>query len=398
MMALQLLPVLQVIVILFTQGALTYPNPAVYGTKRYGRSAAHRVSYDPYDSYNLRGQPYPMSYYGFYPAYAQGYPDYYYPQDSYPLYYPRTSKYEVYQAVLPYYYKETPMNGRKLDYYNNYGDSGVDLQERLLQDIEREQRERSQPIGHEIRYENDYNNDDQNIEDINEAFVQNLVASQMYDDTSNVRNYYDPYSFDYDDALNLNSNDYLKWDDAPYDRPVSKEDEDVKELKDLTKQRKNKKHKQRQTKDNSDENIHWFQESNFRNQYQNPTKRAQLQNAVVYTDRKPIVKVVPTTEQSVATTGAPKRDTRGQKEEVLMRPATPVRHPFSNSVLDMISKQDGERKRSPSVYDTIKHMLEVEKSYEENQPKEEIRPTMRKRIISSEDSLTKQLTLLKKVH
>lgn len=349
MFALKIFPVAQVLLILFAV-ALSYPS-SFYNSKRFSRST-HRPAYDPYDYYS-RAQRYP---YGYYPSYAQMYPDeYYYNQDAYPLYYvsPRAaSKYDL----LPYYYQDVPATRSKYNYYN-YGDSNLDEQERLLQEIEREQRERSQPIGHEIRYENDYNSDDDSsVDETNAAFLNNLMMQQMYQDSVKDKpssSYYEQYPYpdyssDQSEAMNLPN-----WDDVPYDRPVNFEDEEVKELKELPKKQKQRKNRQRKQRKQKIDNI-----SN-----DNPSKRSE-DNVVVYTDRKPVIKdVLPTTLPELPADGS-RRDVRGQKEEVLMRPATPVRHPFSDSVMEMLNQQQ-ERKRSPSVYDTIRHMLEMEKKYEE---------------------------------
>ncbi|KAK9747183.1 hypothetical protein QE152_g5550 [Popillia japonica] len=171
MMALQLLPILQVIIILCSPTVYSVP---VYGTKRYGRSViVPRPTWNtqPYQQL-IRTQRYPMSYYDMYP-YSQSYlDDYYYPQEAYPIYYPaRTSKYEVYQAVMPYYYNDRPVV--RPNYYYGYADGVepvVDLEEEILQEAEREEREDAQPIGQEMYYENESNTDD-NLDDVNAAFL-----------------------------------------------------------------------------------------------------------------------------------------------------------------------------------------------------------------------------------
>ncbi|XP_063906755.1 uncharacterized protein LOC135125243 isoform X1 [Zophobas morio] len=368
MMALQMLLILEVIVILFSPST-AYP---VYGTKRYGRSSIQRVSsWAPYQM--VRTQRYPINYYELYP-YSQ-YPEDYYPQETYPVYYPpaRTSKYEVYQAVLPYYYGDRYLTRPNYGYYDS--DPAVDLQEEMMQEAEREEREEAQPIGHELLYENEDQTED-NLDDVNAAFLQNLIMSQMYKEAlDNQKDYYDDYY----------PEDYSRWDDIPKQKShYNQEDEDVRELKQLVKSKSKPKM----------DDIHWFQRSNFRNQKEKQSKNSHEEKRDKTFDRKVLVKLT-TTPAPVSTSLAPKRDARGQKEEVLMRPATPVRHPFSSPVLEMMSK-DEERKRAPSVYDTIKHMLDMEKSLENKYGVDEIRPHMKKRIISSEESLTRQLSVLKK--
>lgn len=302
-----------------------------------------------------RTQRYPINYYKLYP-YNQP-EDYYYPQEL--IYYPpaRTSKYEVYQAVLPYYYQERPPLPARPTYYG-YNDPVVDLQEEMIQEAEREQREDAQPIGHELLYENDdSNNQDTNMDEVNAAFLQNLIMTQMYQDAlDKEKGYYDQY-YDYDDGQ--------------YNSDTSDEDKDVEELKQLAKPQQPHLHQQ-QPKHSQD--IHWFQKSSFRNQNRNAIEKKRSndikQGIVVYTDRKPIIKEPKITTSTIAPASSssmePKRLVRGQKEEVLMRPATPVRRPFSTPVLEMIQQheQQQQSKRAPSVYDTIKQMLDMEKSLE----------------------------------
>lgn len=363
-MAVKLLPALQIFLIFCATGSLSYPN-AIYGTKRYGRSASRLSAYDtyPYQTAMLRTQRYPLNYYKLYP-YSQAYPeDYYYPQESYPVYYPapRTSKYEVYQAVLPYYYQERPVTRPAYSYYG-YADPMVDLQEEMIQEAEREEREEAQPIGHESYYENDNGgNEDEALDEVNAAFLQNLILSQMYQDSvENEKDGYDQYAYnDYDGT-------YGKFED-PNEKPsYSSEDEDVRELKQLTKQ--HNRNQQFRNQDKTD-GIHWFQNNN-KNYNRNENKRSNTDSGIpqaysgLFTDRKPIIKPTITTTQAPSTTTEVKKESRGQKEEFQMRPATPVRNPFSNSVLNMFSRSDKEKKRTPSVYDTIKHMLDVEKSLE----------------------------------
>lgn len=377
-MALKLLPVLQVIVILGLPQAFAYP---VYGTKRYGRGSSSNRPVSagwpmPINYQALtRNQRYPVNYYEMYP-YGQNYPDdYYYPQESlsYPLYYPaRTSKYEVYQAVLPYYYTETPVPRLRYGIYG-YGGSKeplVDLEEEVLEE-EREDRDEPQPIGHEMYYENDQESSrDDSLDDVNAAFLQNLIMSEMYKNAMNKQNlnYYKGYSPEVD----LSTEDsYGKWEEYPTE-PHPKyyqEDEDVKELKQLSKSRYEK--EKEILKPTNEDRITLFQQGkanpqnkkmNKNNYYWNNSdnKRGYFQWPYSEAQKQPSSTTSATTQTPITTTTTPavKVDTRGQKEEVLMRPATPVRHPFSD--LNMLI--EGERKRTPSVYETIKHMLDMEKN------------------------------------
>lgn len=348
--ALQLLPILQVIVILWPPTIHAVP---VYGTKRYGRSAImHRpvLNTQPYQQL-VRTQRYPMNYYDMYP-YSQSYlDDYYHPQESYPLYYPaRTSKYEVYQAVMPYYYNDRPV--MRPNYYYGYADGAepmANVEEEILQESEREEREDAQPIGQEMYYENDSPRDD-NLDDINAAFLQNLIMTQMYNDA--MTDQQDDYAHKEDDV-------YGKWEEYPSEnKNYYQEDEDVRELKNLA---------SKSDQLSVEDRRHWFDKGTHPSQPQRPgnhhnnnweIKRSDAKNLKSNNigDRKRIT--IPTTTES----SLMRKETGGQKEEVLPRPATPARHPFSNQVLSMMTKSEDERKKSPSVYDTIKHMLDMEKS------------------------------------
>ncbi|XP_065159017.1 uncharacterized protein [Atheta coriaria] len=345
MIAVKLLPLLQVLVILCSP---SHSYPTAYGAK------------------------------------SQTYPEeYYYEPMSYPVYYPRTSKYEVYQAVLPYYY-DRPLMRTGFGYYG-YEDADpiVDIEEEMIHDAERKQREDAQPIGQETYFEDDANSstDENYYNDVNAAFLNNLIMSQMYKD-----------SLDSDDDV------YGKVDEYP---PKSKStyfdsgDEDELELKSLVE------NKQKQVK--PDDRWSWFQKGSNKKSNEffdsdfNEKKRSvdgHLQWFTDRDDRKPTVKptITPSTTTTVTNGFTSKKTQRGQKEVVLPRPAAPVKHLFAPVVNDVYKK---DRPRQPSVYDTIKHMLDMEKSLEKADSVA-VKPVMRKRIISSEDSLTRQLSVLKK--
>lgn len=368
-MATDFLLALQIVILQIIQSSLSYPSP-VYGTKRYGRSTKRLPSYDPYPI--VASQRFPVSYYKLYP-YSQSYPEeYYYPQESYPLFYPpRTSNYELYQAVLPYYYQDT-LSRPGYGYYGYQEPLNVpyNWQEDLIQEAEREEREDAQPIGHESFYENDDSNSvESNIADTNAAFLQNLILTQMYQDSleNEKENYQNANTGEYDDA-------YGKFEAITDNNNNRAEDEDVRELKQL--QRGTKNNQLRKQNKNRDD-IHWTQsqggnkkprknrkpkEEDKRSERNSIDLPESSKGAMIYSDRKPIVKLEAT--ESPSTTEEPISQFRGQKEEFQMRPATPVRHPFSRPVLAMMTNSGTERKRTPSVYDTLKHMLDMEKSLE----------------------------------
>ncbi|VEN63052.1 unnamed protein product [Callosobruchus maculatus] len=401
-------PFLRAVLLLLAPGAFAYSYPsAIYGTNRYGHTPRRLRAYEApaYPSYQapVVAPRYPLSYYKVYPysdTYTQQDDSYYYPQEtaSYPLYYPRTSKYEVYQAVLPYY-TDTPY-GTTYDY-----DPAAELQDEI-QEAEREEREEAQPIGHESFYENDNDNSQDNYADVNAAFLQNLILSQMYQDSlaKDKGQAFNGYS-DYEDTYNQ-VNEKPSYFEPSSTTTGPSDDEDVKELKQLPKQHKNR---QLRKQGKAGNDLHWSQKqgkSNRRKQKeQQPDKRSSndldyfqvpYSESVVFTDRKAAIKMPPAVAVGGSSTPEPLvQELHGQKEEFQMRPATPVRHPFAAPVLTMLSNRGEAKRRAPSVYDTIKHMLDMEKSLENNK-NSELRPSMKKRIITSEDNLTRQLTVLKK--
>lgn len=360
--------------------ALGYP---IFGTKRYGRTT-------PMHSYPMQipSYYYPMrTHYpvGYYDPYAQEYTDeYYYPQDTYPLYYPavHAAKYDYYQPALPYYYR----NG----YYES-ADPVDDIQEQIHQEEEREQREEALPVGQEQWYENDSSEGDDALDDVNAAFLQNLM---LYNDAMSNKKY--DYSYQLDPYYN---DELLGWEGE------KKDDEEVKELKKLAEKPKKQKGKNKKKLSEAEQRLRifdkgekknrknagldnnnseaWINYSGKRNAMKNTIdpianlayKKQELSmhgpllfkdNAMAFSARKNGKNQVGSTQAPLGTTAASKDLRGGQKEVVLMRPATPVRRPFSEPVMEMLSKQNDipERKRNPSVYDTIKHLLEMEKSLE----------------------------------
>ncbi|KAL1490019.1 hypothetical protein ABEB36_013931 [Hypothenemus hampei] len=376
MIALKIFPIVHVILILCTDLIYSYPNYYYSNAKRYRQLSR----YDPYDSYYSRNQRYQTAPYDAQQQQqylSQIYPEDYYTftqQDAYPFYYyllPRTSKFDQYYQ--PYYYQELPRM-----YYNYLNQEDP---EKLLQDIEREQREKAQPIGHEIRYENDdVDNADVIDDDTNAAFFNNLMLQQMYHKKDKLVPPYDPYlmSDEYDlIEQNVNYPEKLTM-DVPYDRPVHVEDEDVNELKALPKKQRTNKQQRKQRKQRKQQN-------------EKKSNNNDDKSDMAFSDRKPTLE-------------NPGRNTRGQKEEVMLRPATPIRHPFSDTILERLNQQNEElqqqqRKRSPSVYEKIKQMLEMEKNeqnFQSHVDNVNVKPTMKKRIVTNEDSLIRQLTVLKK--
>ncbi|XP_018326801.1 uncharacterized protein LOC108738071 [Agrilus planipennis] len=420
------LKLLYVVLFLFFSPCLTY---TMYGTKRYNHaSTAPRINNPswnvpaPYYQF-LRTERYPSNY-EMYPSYSPNQEfaeEYYYPQDSsssYPVYYPppRTSRYEVYQAVMPYYYGESPVI-RPSNYgyygYNRNGEPFENLEDEMIQEAEREERERSQPIGQEVLYEND-NDAEGNFDDVNAAFLQNLIMSQMYKDSLQAPKTY----YEQTPNIDYNSEDSKeRWGDLK-DIPLvntdsHQEDEDVKELKQLADPQERFSKQKVNSNISPEERYNWLKsESNTRGsmkdrKFDNFAKQIK-RNSVSrkYADSTSDDEFAKPEKNRVFSSGAalsvtPTQSTQhkyvqGQKEEVLARPASSNWQGFIAQSTNSVVTHKNDKKRAPSVYDTIKRMLDMEKQLEKSYKSNELKSPMRKRIVTNEDNLTQQLSVLKK--
>lgn len=385
------------LLILIPNEISSYP---VYGTKRYGRAPVHAwaspVQVPSY--YYLPRTHYPVSYYDTMNPYVQEYADeYYLPQDSYPMYYPaiaRNPKYDFYQAP-PYYYDERHLPRNNYGYYDEMDPE--EFQEELQQEEERVQREEALPVGQETWYENENNQNEDSVDDVNAAFLQNLM---LYNDAMANKHY------DYNNQqVDPYMQDLVGWNEELSNKKLPNEDEDVKELKMLAGKPKKQKNKNKNRSNDAEQRMKmfekgkkvpkstplpnnseaWINYGSKRNNMRNTIdpianlayKKQELSqhgpilykdNSLAFTTRKQgaFERKLSSSTQSPLTTGSPEKDSRGgQKEVVLMRPATPVRRPFSEPVMELLAKQNGpERKRTPNVYETIKHLLEMEKNLE----------------------------------
>ncbi|KAL3267098.1 hypothetical protein HHI36_011238 [Cryptolaemus montrouzieri] len=338
--------------------------------------------------------PSPRAYYG---TNSQSYlEDYYryYPQESYSVFYPRTPKYDLYQTALPSYYQKS-LSDISDGYDGYYYDMDpAELQEEMLQEVEREEREDSQPIGHEMLYENEDYSNNRGYDKASVAYFQNL-ARKNKNERYKLRKDSSPYMDYSDDYEN-------EWHDIPATKlppSRSKEDKEVQDLRKL----KSKHSKAKQNRKIESRND-YFSRNQMHDEYKRSSKEtSQLTNYITSSVPKTQLKqqqLQPIIKIPASTTGQPsplepKKEVRGQKEEVMIRPATPVRHPFNAPLMNLVVNNE-ERKRSPSVFDTLKRMLEMEKSLKNKFGDENLRPAMKKRIISDEDSLIHQLTVLKK--
>lgn len=496
---------LSLVLILIPDTFFAYP---VFGTKRYGRSTGlpHRMPASPYLHAYQQPQPRAQTQYGraipsgptYYTAdsmvnypYTQDYPDndYYYGQEpgsfsTYP-YYPTLGatngnmKYPFYQSVVPYYYGD----GHHGYYgYDEASDPLYDLQEEIQQEEEREEREEALPIGQETWFEgsgaSQRHPKGDSIEDVNAAFLQNLIMSHKYNDANGGhvlrRPSYVGSSYSVADDENQDSSMYdvgrsrsqvpgdYQYGDYQYNDEEA-EDEDVRELKSLV-----KKNQSGDMNDHLGKNpISWFPAmSTTLNNYDQPwythssvvenTKRPEYYepiwfpnengpwfenswastmpykrtsdplyqtfrsynkkqesseygpwipkgninfsdrkgNDITVTDKKvakkyqdqrnivaaqkvkstipirfatttPLPTAFAVTQPPVEATNTPAADfdsRRGQKEVALLRPPTPVRHPFTSQDMDkMLARSRPAARHATSVYGTIKQLLNMEK-------------------------------------
>uniref|UniRef100_A0A1B6D482 Uncharacterized protein n=1 Tax=Clastoptera arizonana TaxID=38151 RepID=A0A1B6D482_9HEMI len=279
--------------------------------------------------------PLPLPYYQPSRPYVSSYyePEYYYPQDPY-SYIPMPDKYPVYQSLVPYYYSD---QRRPYGYYN-YED-GTEPLDNVQEDVLDDETE-GEPYGQETWF----NNPQDGNAEANAMFLQNLITAQMYND----RNEAESDSWVYGE---------------PKSQPSStKEDEDVRELKSLLRKEPENKKSRREDVDDM-----------FGGQLDGSRKRWQ---------HKRSEKTVTSTEASLRAAGPG----QGQKEVVLPRPANPVRAPHFQKFVTT-------RSREPSVYDTIKKLLNMQ---DQNGPDTQIQNKKKRSYNSNEDALVAQLGGLKK--
>jgi hypothetical protein len=128
--------------------------------------------------------------------------------------------------------------------YDETSDPVYDLQEEIQQEEEREQREEPLPIGQETWFEGGSSSPRQtqgdNMADINAAFLQNLIMSQMYNDANSGHVLRPPPYSSYSVAEDGNQDNWMygtgrtgNYENIEDDM----EDEDVRELKSLVKNR-----------------------------------------------------------------------------------------------------------------------------------------------------------------
>lgn len=115
----------------------------------------------------------------------------------------------------------------------------------------------------------------------------------------------------------------------------------------------------------------------------------------------PMAKSLSTTMSSIATSTIKllsKINGAGQKEVVLPRPATPVRKPFSDSVMAAAinGNQQPSAKSTPPIYRTIKQIIDMEQNLSHLSNNELPTSKIRKRFVTNEEALVQQLNGLKR--
>uniref|UniRef100_A0A1B0DHZ2 Uncharacterized protein n=1 Tax=Phlebotomus papatasi TaxID=29031 RepID=A0A1B0DHZ2_PHLPP len=404
----------------------------IFGTKRYHRASSIPLQLSPIPIYTAVPQ-----YYDYSPYEAQ------YQAYGLPIYH---GEYKPTQ----YYYAQGP----SYSYYDDRGEESGNpmdhLHEEMLQEEERDRfHENSLPIGQETWYAEPAARQD-SLANANAAFLRNLIAYNQqlnaaspdqndegefeeYSDFSDAGGYFDSPQMDtynynpYEGNQRLNGN--MREDD----------DDDVQELKHLAYEKEHQNphasiHKTMPSLPKhqpvAQDSWHQGNEASFHQYDSDPeyedewinwdSKRSVLPvkevgPIVAFSDRKPLNLVTKHKQEEVTVAPAvtPKEvKGSGQKEVVLPRPATPVHQPFTASAMKFLKQQSDTapkedpkdaQKRTPgkgkqSVYDTIKHLIAMEHSLEENAQKEQQQLNrLKKRFVTNEESLAQQLDGLKRM-
>lgn len=372
--------------------SFSYP---VFGTKRYHR-AINSKSIMPVYNTPYYDEPIPAQAYPRYPAADSNY--YYLPRRESQYYGLPTYRGEY--KPTQYYYAHSP----SYSYYDDRSDQANpldDLHEEMLQEDQRE-RQRDYSIGQETWYENPTAKQDK----LTNVFLKNLIAynnKQMNREPEPIsqdgefEDYNDGTDAEYYDQQgsnnNLNIRKYSSHQQHQNDLKEN-EDKDVMDLNSLAEKSYNKEpvaqsnypdyqqdlgnNYEEEPEYDDDAWINWSSKRSVKNA-DKPIGLATFSDRKPSTEQhlhKPIVSV-PTTKKSqpklpaeVTTTQQTDKVVKvlgsGQKEIVLPRPATPVRTPFSEPLMEMLTHNAIQDKRqvkskSPStVYDTIRQLLAME--------------------------------------
>ncbi len=387
--------------------SFSYP---VFGTKRYHRAINAKGIMPVYNAPYYE-EPVPVQAYPRYPSESNNF--YYLPRRESQYYGLPTYRGEY--KPTQYYYAHSP----SYSYYDDRSEQANpldDLHEEMLQEDQRE-RQRDYSIGQETWYENPATKQDK----LTNVFLKNLIAynnkqmnqepelnsqSGEFDDYNdgNDAEYYDQGSNN-----NLNIRKYSNHQQQQQQQQQQQhhyendfkenEDKDVTDLNSLAQKSYNKEPISQSNypdyqqdlgnayeEDPEYDDDTWINWSSKRSG-NSADKKIGL---ATFSDRKPSTEqhlhkpivTVPTTKQSKppseATTTTQRTDSAksskvfgsGQKEIVLPRPATPVRTPFSEPLMEMLTHNSIQDKRQVStnsktkspttVYDTIRQLIAME--------------------------------------
>uniref|UniRef100_A0A336K6F4 CSON002107 protein n=2 Tax=Culicoides sonorensis TaxID=179676 RepID=A0A336K6F4_CULSO len=431
--------------------AYTYP---IFGTKRFQRGQPPQYQMAPSLPVQYQYQAPPQQYYSGPDMYDS---EFYYqqPRRESGNYFGMPTYHGEYKPT-PYYYAHGPSYSYtdERDVNSNPMD---DLHEEMLQEDAIDRGEYG-PVGQEIWYESPGHSSD-SLAKANAAFLHNLMLYQKQfggpkmqgikdfdipSTNSNNNPSSSNYEYDYDEhgisdwydtpsspsehqqsyhknVISPSSSSSLYNDD---DTDELSNDKEVKELKALV-------NKHRKEHDSLYANSDWNQNAAYSPaEYDDPEyedawinwdskrstapkkvlpksgkKPTQLDSKKKQLDKVSVSKIQITTQKPVVSDKTSKSNgVNGQKEVVLPRPASPVKHPFQtppfNSNLPLSQPQIMEAKKqlssqkphsSGAIYDTIKQILRMEQNLDKEQ-----QHVQQKRYVSNEGSLVHELNGLKR--
>lgn len=363
------------IFVLLAIPVLTFTYP-VFGTKRYHRSISPSIGQNPI--YKQIPQYYENNYDS---SYVQpGFSDeinnnnYYQYPSRHEQQYQRSYGMPTYRGEYkptPYYYAHGPT----YSYYDDREPTNPldDLHEEMLQEDERERQKDMLPVGQENWYENAGRPD--SLANANAAFLRNLIQyNKEIDEGLTSNQEYDEYSDlsqqdNYEQLPSGNNYNFENYEKNYNNDKVNEiEDEDVRELKSLVSKNVPSYNQQEWQQDKpSTSSSQYEPEPEYEDEsWINWNKKRSSPPIKEFTDRKPshFLEVLTTVSPNVE-----ENKLRGQKEVVQPRPATPVRHPFTEPIMKLLQNSDDKIAKSNkvptvTVYDTIKQLLAMKQKLE----------------------------------